>query len=92
MFGETVCNYDEGFIAGILSFYTGKPYQAIEVGCWATGGRYERCFSFGVVAVSDTGTGDEKTSDARCCDWETAMKRADEYMYRQKSQHKHCRV
>ena len=82
--------------------------------------RYERCFSFGVVAVSDTGTGDdagedvsgtgasdsdgeeisdivecdgdEKKSDARCCDWETAMKRADEYMYRQKSEHKHCRV
>lgn len=37
--GETVCNYDEGFIAGILSLYTGKPYQAIEVDCWATGGR-----------------------------------------------------
>lgn len=35
--GETVCNYDEGFIAGILSKYTGKDYEAIEVDCWATG-------------------------------------------------------
>lgn len=37
--GETVCNYDEGFISGILSLYSGKPYQAIEVDCWATGDR-----------------------------------------------------
>lgn len=37
--GETVCNYDEGFIAGILSVYSNKPYQAIEIDCWATGGR-----------------------------------------------------
>lgn len=37
--GETVCNYDEGFIAGIFSYYTGKSYSAIEVDCWATGDR-----------------------------------------------------
>lgn len=37
--GETVCNYDEGFLAGVLSAYTGKPYSAIEVDCWATGDR-----------------------------------------------------
>ena len=37
--GETVCNYDEGFIAGILSVYSGKPYTAVEVDCWATGDR-----------------------------------------------------
>lgn len=37
--GETVCNYDEGFIAGILSLYSGKLYHAVEVDCWATGGR-----------------------------------------------------
>lgn len=37
--GETVCNYDEGFISGILSTYSGKPYTAIEVDCWATGDR-----------------------------------------------------
>lgn len=37
--GETVCNYDEGFIAGILSIYTNKNYNAIEIDCWATGDR-----------------------------------------------------
>lgn len=37
--GETVCNYDEGFIAGILSVYSGKQYTAIEVDCWARGDR-----------------------------------------------------
>lgn len=37
--GETVCNYDEGFIAGILSLYSSKPYQAVEIDCWATGDR-----------------------------------------------------
>ena len=37
--GETVCNYDEGFISGILSLYSGKTYEAIEVDCWAIGDR-----------------------------------------------------
>ncbi|MDO4460684.1 MAG: 4-vinyl reductase [Clostridia bacterium] len=37
--GETVCNYDEGFLAGILSSYTGKNYDATEIDCWATGDR-----------------------------------------------------
>lgn len=37
--GETVCNYDEGFISGILSVYTKKNYEAVEVDCWATGDR-----------------------------------------------------
>ena len=37
--GETVCNYDEGFIGGILSVYFGKTYTAVEVDCWATGDR-----------------------------------------------------
>jgi len=36
---EVVCNYDEGFLAGILSSYTGKRYQAVEIDCWATGDR-----------------------------------------------------
>lgn len=39
MLGETVCNYDEGFVAGILSLYSDKPYRAVEVDCWATGDR-----------------------------------------------------
>lgn len=37
--GETVCNYDEGFISGILTAYTGNPYTAVEIDCWATGDR-----------------------------------------------------
>ena len=36
---ETVCDYDEGFIAGILELYTGKPYTVREVDCWASGDR-----------------------------------------------------
>lgn len=39
LMGETVCNYDEGFISGILSTYTKKDYLAVEVDCWATGDR-----------------------------------------------------
>lgn len=39
LLGETVCNYDEGFLAGILTSYTGKAYTATEVNCWATGDR-----------------------------------------------------
>ncbi len=37
--GKTVCNYDEGFIAGILNEYTKKNYSVIEVDCWGTGSR-----------------------------------------------------
>lgn len=37
--GETVCNYDEGFLMGVLKEYTGKDYKVIEVDCWAKGGR-----------------------------------------------------
>lgn len=36
---ETVCDYDEGFIAGILEAYTGKPFTVREIDCWATGDR-----------------------------------------------------
>ncbi len=39
LLGETVCNYDEGFLSGILTSYTGKSYTATEVNCWATGDR-----------------------------------------------------
>jgi len=37
--GNTVCDYDEGFIAGIFEEYTGRPFTAREVDCWATGDR-----------------------------------------------------
>ena len=39
LLNETVCHYDEGFIAGILEEYTGKKFQVIEIDCWATGDR-----------------------------------------------------
>jgi len=37
--GTTVCEYDEGFIAGVLHAYTGRGFTATEVDCWATGDR-----------------------------------------------------
>ncbi len=39
MSDETVCDYDEGFLAGILEIYTGKEFSVKEVDCWATGAR-----------------------------------------------------
>jgi hypothetical protein len=39
MLNETVCDYDEGFIAGILEAYTGNPFHVKEIDCWATGDR-----------------------------------------------------
>jgi predicted hydrocarbon binding protein len=36
---EVVCDYDEGFIAGILEAYTGKSFVAKEIDCWASGDR-----------------------------------------------------
>ncbi|MDR2732704.1 MAG: 4-vinyl reductase [Fibromonadaceae bacterium] len=36
---ETVCDYDEGFISGILELYTKKPYDVREIDCWASGDR-----------------------------------------------------
>lgn len=50
IFGESVCDYDEGFIAGILEQYTGKKFLAKEVDCWATGGRTCR---FEVQAIEE---------------------------------------
>ena len=37
--GETVCDYDEGFIEGIFETYTGKKFQVKEIDCWSTGDR-----------------------------------------------------
>lgn len=36
---EEVCEYDEGFIAGVLQVYTGKAFHVQEVDCWASGER-----------------------------------------------------
>ena len=37
--GDTVCDYDEGFIEGIFEVYTGKTFVVKEVDCWSTGER-----------------------------------------------------
>jgi predicted hydrocarbon binding protein len=37
--GETICTYDEGFLSGLLSEYTGKSFSAKEVDCWCSGDR-----------------------------------------------------
>ncbi len=37
IYGIEVCDFDEGFIAGILQFYTGKTFNVKEVDCWANG-------------------------------------------------------
>jgi uncharacterized protein len=49
---EVVCYYDEGFIAGVLEAYTGQPFVAKEIDCWASGDRVCR---FDVQMVEDTG-------------------------------------
>jgi uncharacterized protein len=36
---EVTCQYDEGFIAGIMEAYTGRPFYAKEIDCWASGER-----------------------------------------------------
>lgn len=37
--GYTVCDYDEGFLAGIFHVYTGKEFEVKEIDCWSTGDR-----------------------------------------------------
>ena len=37
--GDTVCNYDEGVLKGILDSYTHHNYYVRETDCWATGSR-----------------------------------------------------
>lgn len=36
---ETVCDYDEGFLAGVLEAYSGKIFEVKEIDCWASGDR-----------------------------------------------------
>ncbi|MDR2627283.1 MAG: 4-vinyl reductase [Dysgonamonadaceae bacterium] len=47
--GVTVCDYDEGFIEGIFSVYTGKKFDVKEVDCWTTG---ERTCRFSINQIS----------------------------------------
>jgi len=37
--GGTVCDYDEGFLAGIFNEFTGKRFTVKETDCWAAGDR-----------------------------------------------------
>jgi uncharacterized protein len=46
---ETICTYDEGFIGGLLSEYTGKNFSAKEVDCWCSG---DRVFRFEAKATA----------------------------------------
>ena len=34
---QTLCQYDEGFLAGILKEYTRQSYSVVETDCWGTG-------------------------------------------------------
>jgi hypothetical protein len=36
---ETVCDFDEGFLAGILAAYSGQEFDVKEINCWLSGGR-----------------------------------------------------
>ena len=38
-FDEMICTYDEGFISGLLSEYSGKSFDVKEVDCWCSGDR-----------------------------------------------------
>jgi uncharacterized protein len=38
-YGVPVCDYDEGFIAGILHVYSGRNFDVKEIDCWGTGER-----------------------------------------------------
>lgn len=35
--GQTFCQYDEGFISGVLYEYANKNYSVTEIECWGTG-------------------------------------------------------
>lgn len=39
LFDDSICDYDEGFLAGVFEEYTGKRFTAKEIDCWATGDR-----------------------------------------------------
>jgi hypothetical protein len=47
--GVAFCDYDEGFISGILHCYTGKHFVVKEIDCWGTGERTCR-FTVDVIA------------------------------------------
>lgn len=44
---EEICTYDEGFINGVLSSYTGIDFTVKEVDCWCSGDRVCRFIADG---------------------------------------------
>ncbi|WP_333798466.1 4-vinyl reductase [Trichlorobacter lovleyi] len=36
---NSICTYDEGFVAALLESYSGRPFVVREVDCWANGAR-----------------------------------------------------
>lgn len=36
---ETVCDYDEGFLSGIMEVYTSLKFDVKEIDCWSSGAR-----------------------------------------------------
>jgi hypothetical protein len=52
--GEMVCDYDEGFIAGVLRAFSGREFVAREVGRWASGGRVCRFAERPLTTEHDT--------------------------------------
>lgn len=51
---ETVCDYDEGFISGILEAYSGLPFEVKEIDCWASGDRTCRFTARGDLSAADS--------------------------------------
>ena len=37
--GETVCTYDEGFLAGLFREFSGREFEVREIDCWCSGDR-----------------------------------------------------
>lgn len=48
--GVAFCDYDDGFISGIMQCYTGKKFIVKEIDCWGTG---ERTCRFTVDMIPD---------------------------------------
>lgn len=46
--GATICDYDEGFLAGLFRVYTGKEFKVKEVACWCTG---EKTCRFEIMSI-----------------------------------------
>ncbi len=57
--GSSVCVFDEGLLAGMMSEYTGERYIATEVDCWCTGLRVCR---FEIIARREAQEAENETA------------------------------